>query len=112
MVESLEPLRRLGRIGRAQELICTLVDAHSIITFAHGEAAPVETVRPRRRALFRLRQLTQAAGAIETLLVCATSVEATTQMKALLTEGYAGTIQMTCLGPTNGANLGPAIAVA
>src|SRR5262249_26330904 len=57
MVESLEPLRRSGRIGRAQELVGTLVDAHPILTLNQGEAVLVDTVRPRRRALLRLREL-------------------------------------------------------
>jgi len=112
MVESLEPLRRSGRIGRAQELVGTLVDAHPILTLTHGEAAPVDTVRPRRRALLRLCELVRAAGAIETLLVCATSIEVIAQMEALLAEQYKGPIQKTWLGPTNGANIGPAVAVA
>src|SRR5690348_829451 len=64
LVESLEQLRRNGRIGRARELIGTLLDAHPIITVEQGEVTPVETVRTRARGLARLRELveTQASS--------------------------------------------------
>lgn len=120
LVESLEPLRRSGRIGRVQGLVGTLLDAHPILTLDHGEARLVETVRSRRRAVLRLREVVegwaQAAtggiGGIEMLLVCGTSIEAIAEMELLLAEHYSGTIRKTWLGPAIGANLGPAIAVA
>lgn len=116
LVESLEPLRRSGRIGRIQGLVGALIDAHPILTLERGEARLVETVRSRRRAVLRLgelvREMAQAEGAIETLLICGTSIESIAEMEALLANHYAGTIQKTWLGPTIGANLGPAVAVA
>lgn len=112
MVESLEPLHRAGRIGRARELLGTVLDAHPIITIEQGEVSPVATVRPRARGLLRLRELAQAVGPIEMLLVCGTSIESIAQIEAILAEQYQGTIQKTWLGATNGANAGPCIAVA
>ena len=47
MVESLEPLRRSGRIGRVQGLVGALIDAHPILTLDQGEA---RLVRPFARA--------------------------------------------------------------
>jgi len=112
MVESLEPLRRNGRIGRARELVGTLLDAHPIITIEQGEVTPVATVRPRERGLLRLRELVQEAGEIESLLMCGTSIESIAQLETLFSEHYQGTIQKTWLGPAIGANTGPAVAVA
>ena len=112
MVESLESLRRSGRIGRVQELLGTFIDAHPILTLDHGEARLVETIRSRRRAVVRLCELAQTAGAIETMLICATSIEAIAEMETLLAEQYTGTIRKTWLGPVNGTHLGPASAVA
>jgi DegV family protein with EDD domain len=111
MVESLEPLRRSGRIGRARELVGTILDAHPIITVDQGEVTPVATVRPRARSLARLRELAQEVGEIESLLMCGTSIESIAQFEALFVGHYRGTIQKTWLGPTNGANTGPCIAV-
>jgi DegV family protein with EDD domain len=112
MVESLEPLRRNGRIGRARELMGTLLDAHPIITIEQGEVTPVATVRPRERGLQRLIELAQEAGEIESLLICGTSIESIAQLEILVSEHYYGTIQKTWLGPSIGANTGPAVAVA
>jgi DegV family protein with EDD domain len=113
MVETLEYLRRSGRIGRAQELIGTLFDAHPILTIHNGEVAPVETARPRGRALQRMRELMlSSGGTIDSLLVCGTSIESIAQMEVLLSEWYPGAIQKTWLGPTLGANTGPAVAAA
>jgi DegV family protein with EDD domain len=112
LVESLEPLRRSGRIGRAQELLGMLVDAHPILTLDNGEAHVVETVRGRKHAVLRLRHVALTVGEVETLLICGTSIEAISEMEGLLAEQYRGTIQKTWLGPSIGANLGHAIAVA
>jgi DegV family protein with EDD domain len=112
MVESLEPLRRAGRIGRARELLGTVLDAHPIITVEQGVVTPVETARPRARALRRMRDLVRALGTLEALIICGTSIEAIAEWEAVLTEGYEHLIQKTWLGPTQGANTGPAIAVA
>jgi DegV family protein with EDD domain len=112
LVESLEPMRRSGRIGRVQEMLGTLVDARPILTLNQGEAQLVETVRGRKQAVQRLRQVALSLGAVETLLICGTSIESIWEMESLLAEQYRGTIQKTWLGPSIGANLGSAIAVA
>jgi DegV family protein with EDD domain len=112
MVESLEPLRRAGRIGRARVLLGTLLDAHPILTIEQGEIAPVETARPRGRALRRMRDLVLGLGPLETLLICGTSIEGIAEWEAVLAEGYDGVIQKTWLGPAQGTNTGPAVAVA
>ena len=112
MVESLEPLRRNGRIGRAQEIVGTILDAHPIITIEKGEVTPVATVRPRERGLQRLRELALEAGEIESLLICGSNIESIAQLETLFVEHYEGTIQKTWLGPSIGANTGPAVAVA
>ncbi len=112
LVESLEQLRRNGRIGRAREWLGTMLDAHPIITIEQGEVTPIETVRPRARGLQRLRELVRDVGAIETMLVCGTSIESIGQIETILAEQYRGPIQKTWLGPAIGANTGPCVAVA
>lgn len=112
LVESLEYLRRSGRIGRARELIGTMLNAHPLLTIQDGEVAPVETVYPRARALRRMRELALAAGPLESLLICGSSIEAITELETVLVEQYNGIIQQTWLGPTLGANTGPVLALA
>jgi DegV family protein with EDD domain len=111
MVESLEYLRRGGRIGWAREMIGTLLDAHPILTLRDGTVAPLETARPRRRALERLRDLALQSGTVERLLLCATSVELMGEMEAVLRPRYGGIVENTWLGPTLGANTGPGVAI-
>jgi DegV family protein with EDD domain len=111
MVESLEYLRRGGRIGWAREMIGTLLDAHPILTLRDGTVAPLETARPRSRALERLRDLALQSGTVERLLLCATSVELMGEMEAVLRPRYGGIVENTWLGPTLGANTGPGVAI-
>jgi fatty acid-binding protein DegV len=99
-----------------QGLVGALIDAHPILTLDRGEARLVETVRSRRRAVLRLvelaREEARSVGGVESLLICGTSIESIAEMETLLTGKYEGMIRKTWLGPTIGANLGPAIAVA
>jgi DegV family protein with EDD domain len=111
MVESLEYLRRGGRVGWARERLGTMLDAHPILTIENGEVTPVETVRPRQRALERMRELALEGG-VDRLLVCGTSIEAISEVEMILRQQYNGSVQNTWLGPTLGANTGPAVAIA
>jgi len=63
-VETLEYLRRGGRIGRAQAFLGSLLHVRPILTVEQGEVAPLERVRTRRRAMERLLELMEryAAG--------------------------------------------------
>jgi len=86
VLESLEYIRRGGRSPRAVQLFGRMMNAYPILTYQDGEAAPVDSVRTRRRALQRMRELALGQWAVESLLVCGTSVEWIAQMEAVLTE--------------------------
>lgn len=51
MVESLEALRRGGRIGRAAAMLGTVLDLKPILRLTQGEISPLERTRTRRRAI-------------------------------------------------------------
>ncbi len=112
LVESLDQLRRVGRIGRTRAFVGTMLDAHPILTIAHGEVVPMDTVRTWTRGLQRLRQLVQEQGSLERLLVCGANIEAIAQLEAVLAQAYHGPIEKTWLGPAIGSNTGPCVAVA
>lgn len=57
MVDTLEYLRRGGRIGRARSLLGSLLSIKPILHVEDGEVAPLERVRTRSRAIERLVQL-------------------------------------------------------
>jgi DegV family protein with EDD domain len=111
VVETLEYLRRGGRIGRARELLGTLMDAHPILTIRYGEVAPLENVRNFDRALLRMRDVALAQEP-EAILICAGAIERISQIEHLLQLRYDGVIDKTWLGPTLGANAGPVTAIA
>ena len=56
-VETLEYLRRGGRIGRAQAFLGGLLHVRPILTVTDGEVAPLERVRTRGRMKERLLEL-------------------------------------------------------
>jgi DegV family protein with EDD domain len=111
VVETLEYLRRGGRIGRARELLGTLMDAHPILTIRDGEVAPLENVRNFDRALLHMRDIALAQEP-EAVLICASTIERIGQMEHLLHLRYDGVVDKTWLGPTLGANAGPVTAIA
>jgi DegV family protein with EDD domain len=111
VVETLEYLRRGGRIGRARELLGTMMDAHPILTIRDGEVAPLANVRSFERALRYMRDVA-LAHTPETVLICASTIERISQMERLLQQRYGDVIDKTWLGPTLGANAGPVTAVA
>ena len=59
MVDTLEYLRKGGRIGGAQALLGTLVQVKPILTIGNGRAEPFEKQRTKIKALGRLKELVQ-----------------------------------------------------
>ncbi len=68
-LDTLENLRKGGRIGRAAALLGALLNVKPIITVIDGEVAPVERVRTFARALARLADLIEQHSPIERLAV-------------------------------------------
>ena len=62
-VETLEYLRRGGRVGRAQAFLGGLLHVRPILTVTDGEVAPLERVRTRSRMKERLLELMEREAA-------------------------------------------------
>jgi DegV family protein with EDD domain len=60
VVDTLEYLRRGGRIGRAASLLGSLLSIKPILHVEHGEVASFERVRTRAKALQRLSEIATA----------------------------------------------------
>lgn len=112
LLETLEYLQRGGRIGRAQRLLGTLLDAKPIITIQDGVVAPVETARPRERAYERLLELVGELGAIEELYVGQTSEALGQEMMERLSRVFQGPIYRRWIGAGVGVNMGKGIMIA
>lgn len=116
LLETLEYLKRGGRIGKAQAFLGSLLHVRPILTVRDGEVHPLERVRARQRGLERLYQLVEECGSLKQLWIC----HGTTPDDALalgermqpLLGGDAKAIQAR-FGPVLGTHVGPgAIGVA
>jgi len=65
MLDTLDYLRRGGRIGRAQAFLGGLLRLKPILTIRDGEASPLSRVRTRKKALAELLRLTLDQGPID-----------------------------------------------
>ena len=116
LLDTLEYLKRGGRIGKAQALLGSLLNIRPILTVHEGEVYPLERVRARQRGLERLCKLAAECGSLQQMGIChsTTPEEALAleeRMLPLLADG-AKVIQ-TRFGPVLGTHVGPgAIGVA
>jgi DegV family protein with EDD domain len=107
VVETLEYLRRGGRIGRAGALLGSMLQVKPVLTISDGQVAPLERVRTREKALGRLVELVkQGEGRVCALVAHAAAGEAA-QRVADAREPVAETLMVSTLGPVVGAHAGP-----
>ena len=109
VVDSLEYLRRGGRIGKVEAFLGTLLKVKPIIACVDGEAHPLERVRTRERALERLVERVRDLGPLEEMAVLH-STDAAEAERFL--ERLAPTLPLEKLhrarfGPVLGTYLGP-----
>jgi DegV family protein with EDD domain len=113
-VDTLEYLRRGGRIGTAQALFATTLSVKPILQLVEGQIVALEKVRTATKALARLVELTvRAAGRDEVDLAVhhVAAAERAAGVEARLREQIArlGDSQVAELGPVIGAHLGPGV---
>jgi DegV family protein with EDD domain len=63
LVDTLDFLRRGGRIGGAAALVGSILQIKPILTFADGQVQPFEKERTKKRALARLQEIVAAEAA-------------------------------------------------
>ena len=68
-LETLEYLRRGGRIGRARAFLGGLLSVKPILELRDGEVHPIQQVRTRPASLRRIQELAQEIGATEQMAV-------------------------------------------
>jgi len=69
VLETLEYLRRGGRIGKAQALVGSVLSLKPVLTVRNGEVVPLERVRTWRKAMDRMVELIREQGPLEALAV-------------------------------------------
>lgn len=113
-VDTLEYLRRGGRIGTAAALFGTTLSVKPLLQLVEGQIVALEKVRTSTKALARLVELTAQAGgddAVDLAVHHVAAAERATQVAAQLRERLPrlGECQVSELGPVVGAHLGPGV---
>jgi DegV family protein with EDD domain len=108
-VASLEHLRRGGRIGRASEMLGSMLQIKPVLQLAGGQVAPLERVRTRERALARVLELTRAMDRGQGLcaIVAHAAAEPEAERYAEALQDVTDTLLVQPLGPVVGAHAGP-----
>ncbi|WP_033290556.1 DegV family protein [Amycolatopsis jejuensis] len=115
VVETLEHLRRGGRIGSAAALLGTALAVKPVLHMSEGRILPLEKVRTMNRAIGRLVELSvQAAGdgPVELAVHHLASPERAVELANRLEEavpGCAGGCVVSELGAVIGAHTGPGV---
>jgi DegV family protein with EDD domain len=113
-LDTLEFLRKGGRIGAAQAMIGSALKVKPILTFG-SEIAPVERVRTRRRAMVRMEEYLQQLrdrGATDWIVQHIQLPDDAERMVAKGKEIF-GTEPLFCteVGPVTGAHLGSGVLI-
>ncbi|MFW6055771.1 MAG: DegV family protein [Chloroflexota bacterium] len=109
VLDTLEYLRRGGRIGRASALLGSVLQVKPIVGLVDGAAYPIERARGRRRAVARVCELISDCGRIARIAVAHTTDEAGMESLAEYVNGIEPELEVVrarC-GATLGTYLGP-----
>ena len=114
-VDTLEHLRRGGRIGAAAAIFGSALSVKPLLEIADGKVAPRERVRTASRALARLADLAVEAAGDQPVDVCVShlaNADRAEELAAVLTERLAAGLEgreVMCgeLGAVLGAHVGP-----
>jgi DegV family protein with EDD domain len=111
-VDTLEYLRRGGRIGTASAILATSLSVKPLLHMVEGQIVALEKVRTPTRAIARLTQLTiEAAGdgrvdvAVHHLMAGVRADALAVNLRAALP--HLGELYVSEFGPVLGAHLGP-----
>jgi DegV family protein with EDD domain len=106
-LDTLEFVKRGGRIGAARALLGNMLSVKPIITLKEGEVVPVEQPRTRSKAYARIAQLVSEMGPLEKLTIAESNEEVGKQLAEAVKSVYAGEIERYKLGGALGAHTGP-----
>ncbi|MBV9691141.1 MAG: DegV family protein [Ktedonobacteraceae bacterium] len=110
VLDTLEFLKRGGRIGSARAMLGNMLNVKPILALKDGEAIPLERPRTRSKAYARIAQLVSEMGKIESLCIAEASEEVGQQLAQAIREVYKGDIPFYKLGAVLGTHTGPGTA--
>jgi DegV family protein with EDD domain len=109
VLDTLEFLRRGGRIGRAAEMLGTLIRLKPILEVKNGEVLPAARARTRRRAVEELLDMVSALRPLEQSAVFHAAGPDDLEYVTARLQGFAPGARVLVgeLGPAVGAHTGP-----
>ncbi|HEX9057269.1 MAG TPA: DegV family protein [Ktedonobacterales bacterium] len=110
VLDTLEFLRRGGRIGGAAAMLGTLLNVKPLVAVRDGEVVPLERVRTRVKAMERIGQLVAELGELEALAIVESDEASGAQLEAVARRVWTGPIEHSQLGPVVGTYGGPGAA--
>jgi DegV family protein with EDD domain len=109
-LDTLEYLRRGGRIGRARAFVGAVLRVKPLLSIHDGEVHPEERVRTRALAIERLFQIVTSYRVKEVAVGYSTNAQEAEEMRARLAEALPGvTTHVQRLGPVLGVHGGPGV---
>jgi DegV family protein with EDD domain len=107
VLDTLEYLKRGGRIGAARALLGNMLSVKPIITLKDGEVVALGQPRTRSKAYARVAQLASELMPFEELLIAESNVEVGEQLAEALKTVYPQPIPRYDLGGVLGTHTGP-----
>jgi DegV family protein with EDD domain len=107
VLDTLEYLKRGGRIGGAQAMLGTLLNVKPLLEVRDSRVVPLERVRTRSKALERIGQLVMQLGRIEALGIAKSDDAIGQDLLATARTFWDGPVEMFSLGPVVGTHAGP-----
>src|SRR5437588_2644135 len=110
VLDTLEYLKRGGRIGGARALLGNMLSVKPVLTLKNGEVVALERPRTRSKAYARIAQLLSEMGKAERMTIVASETEVGQQLAQALRDTYQGDIPIYKLGAVVGTYAGPGTA--
>ncbi len=110
VLNTLEYVRRGGRIGGARAFLGNMLSVKPIISLKDGEVIPVEQPRTRSKAYARVAELVQEMGKIEYITIAESTEGFGQQLAEVIKTVYSGDLPIYQLGAALGTHTGPGTA--
>ncbi|HET8913965.1 MAG TPA: DegV family protein [Ktedonobacteraceae bacterium] len=107
VLDTLEYVKRGGRIGAASAVLGNMLSVKPIISLKEGEVVTVERPRTRGKAFERIAQLLKESGQIEQIAIAESNEQVGKQLVEALKPVYDDQIPIYKLGPVIGTHTGP-----
>ncbi len=110
VLDTLEFVKRGGRIGGARAMLGNMLSVKPIISLKEGEVVPVEQPRTRSKAYARIAELLATTGNVEYVAIAESSEEVGQQLAQAIKTTYKGELPIYRLGAVLGTHTGPGTA--